>query len=199
MSVALAIFDHSALCGCLAVDSNSESGGLKFSNPAKAVQVGPFVVASAGYQPLKEFWARPGASGCVELPTSYEKPSCDRPDKWVYTQRDRFRVWLKEAGHGDVKDGLFGVGFQLLILTPMGIFEICSALSVSLVEPLVNTNYSVAAIGAGREVAMGAAAALIDAGDKSAGRIAERSVVAACAHAVGCAEPVYVHSVKAQT
>ena len=194
MSVALAIFDHSSHRGYLAVDSNSESGGLKFSNPAKAVQVGPFVVASAGYQPIKEFWVRPGARYCVDLPASFE-----RPDEWVHAQRDRFRVWLKEAGHGDVKDGLFGVDFQLLILTPMGIFEICSALSVSLVEPLVNTNYSVAAIGAGREVAMGAAAALIDAGDKSAGRIAERSVVAACAHAVGCAEPVYVHSVKAQT
>ena len=192
MSVALAIFDHSTFRGYLAVDSNSESGGLKFSNPAKAVQVGPFaIVASAGYQPLKEFWARPGAPGCVEpLYADSDTPT------WVHAQRDRFRVWLKEAGHGDVKDGLFGVDFQLLILTPMGIFEICSALSVSLVEPLVNTNYSVAAIGAGREVAMGAAAALIDAGDKSAGRIAERSVVAACAHAVGCAEPVYVHPIK---
>ena len=41
MSVALAIFDHSTFRGYLAVDSNSESGGLKFSNPAKAVQVGP--------------------------------------------------------------------------------------------------------------------------------------------------------------
>ena len=193
MSVALAIFDHSSHRGYLAVDSNSESGGLKFSNPAKAVQVGPFVVASAGYQPIKEFWVRPGARYCVDLPASFE-----RPDEWVHAQRDRFRVWLKEAGHGDVKDGLFGVDFQLLILTPMGIFEICSALSVSLVAPFAGCDFSMAAIGAGREVAMGAASALLDVGGIALDDVAERAVKIACFHAVGCAEPVYVHP-KAQT
>lgn len=182
MSVIIAVYDPVTCLGAMAADSQAQAGDLKLRSPDKVTRLGRVLFGCAGLVLARSWWHRqPGPADGQDVLS------------WAEEQQRAFRAWAVQSGHGETREGVWGLDFQGLALAEEGIvvLDACGGAEFAVAaRPQDRLVY--AAAGSGQMVALGALhveqgrAKVVQVEAAMLQGMAYRAVAAACTHVVGC-------------
>jgi len=186
VSVIVAIYDPVTRQGAMAADTQAQAGELKLRSPGKVARLGQVLFGCAGLGLARAWWhRRPGPADGQDVLA------------WAEEEQQAFRAWATERGHGETREGVWGLDFQGLVLSRDGILVLDACGGVERAVPAHRRDRLVyAAAGSGQMVALGALhaeqarARVVQVEAAQLQGMAYRAVAAACTHVVGCGGPV---------